>query len=140
MADADNTMGISIITPDRVFYEGRALMVEFTTTEGEIGVYPRHIPLTTVLYPGVVTITVSEDEKKLAGIYAGFAEILGDKVTILAEAAEWPDEIDVDRAKEARDRAERRLKSSDANINMARAELALRKSLVRIELAEGDKK
>ena len=67
-------------------------------------------------------------------------EITQEKVTILAQSCEWPDEIDVERAKEARDRAERRLKSSDENINVARAELALRKSLVRLELAEGDKK
>ena len=63
-------------------------------------------------------------------------EITQDKVTILAQSCEWPDEIDMNRATEARDRAERRLKSTDENINMSRAELALRKSLVRIKLAE----
>lgn len=62
-------------------------------------------------------------------------EITQEKVTILAQSCEWPEEIDVNRAQEAKARAERRLKSSDANINMARADLALRKSLIRIELA-----
>lgn len=76
-------------------------MIEFNTTEGEIGVYPDHIPLTTVLAPGVVTITNGEDVKE-AAVHAGFAEILGDKVTLLAEIAEWPDEIDEKRAEAAK--------------------------------------
>ena len=104
---------LEVISPERVFYTGDVEMVELTTTEGDIGILAGHIPLTTIVAPGVLTISEP------------------DNVT---------DEIDVDRAKEARDRAERRLKSSDENVNMARAELALRKSLVRIELAEGNKK
>ena len=128
---ADNSFEVKIITPDRVFYEGTAEMIEFNTVEGEIGVYKNHIPLTTVIAPGIVVITEG-DEKKKAAVHAGFAEILTDKVTILAEVAEWPDEIDVDRAMAARDRAEKRLAEKDAGLDVMRAELALRKSLVRI--------
>lgn len=54
---ADNLFQVEIITPDRIFYRGQASMIEFTTTEGEIGVFKDHIPLTTVLAPGIVTIT-----------------------------------------------------------------------------------
>ena len=128
---ADNSFEVRIITPTRVFYEGTAEMIEFNTVEGEIGVYKNHIPLTTVIAPGIVVITEG-DEKKKAAVHAGFAEILTDKVTILAEVAEWPDEIDVDRAMAARDRAEKRLAEKDAGLDVMRAELALRKSLVRI--------
>ncbi len=128
---ADNSFEVKIITPDRVFYEGTAEMIEFNTVEGEIGVYKNHIPLTTVIAPGIVVITEG-DEKKKAAVHAGFAEILTDKVTILAEVAEWPDEIDVDRAMAARDRAEKRLAEKDAGLDVMRAEMALRKSLVRI--------
>ena len=78
---------LQIITPDRVFYEGEASMVEFTSVDGEMGVYKHHIPLTTVLAPGIVTIT-EENGKKDAAIHAGFVQILGDKVTFLAEIAE----------------------------------------------------
>jgi F-type H+-transporting ATPase subunit epsilon len=128
---ADNSFVVRIITPERVFYEGSAEMIEFNTVEGEIGVYKNHIPLTTVIAPGIVVITEGEEKRK-AAVHAGFAEILGDKVTILAEVAEWPDEIDVDRAMAARDRAEKRLAEKADNVDIARAEIALRKSLVRI--------
>ena len=89
----------------------------------------------TAMMPGVLTITESGSQKKEAAVLEGFMEITQDKVTILAQSCEWPEEIDVNRAIEARERAERRLKSSDATINISRAELALRKSLIRIELA-----
>ena len=135
-----NKFQLEVISPERVFYTGEVEMVELTTTEGDIGILAGHIPLTTIVAPGVLTISEPENQTREAAVLEGFMEITQEKVTILAQSCEWPDEIDVDRAKEARDRAERRLKSSDANINMARAELALRKSLVRLELAEGDKK
>ena len=66
-----------------------------------IGVYRDHIPLTTVLEPGLVTIHHG-DEEQVAAVHAGFAEILGDKVTLLAELAEWPEEIDLERAEAAK--------------------------------------
>jgi F-type H+-transporting ATPase subunit epsilon len=129
---------LEVISPERVFYTGEVEMVELTTTEGDIGVYADHIPLTSIVAPGVLTITESSEEDgiKEAAVLEGFMEILPDKMTILAQSCEWPEEIDMNRAIEARTRAERRIKSSDANINMARAELALRKSLVRINLAK----
>ena len=130
---ADNLFQVEIITPDRVFYHGDASMIEFTTTEGEIGVYKDHIPLTTVLAPGIVTITAPEGANR-AVVHAGFAEILGDKVTLLAEVAEWPDEIDLDRARRAEDRARDRLNRKDANLDVARAELALKRALVRQDI------
>lgn len=132
---ADNIFKVEIITPDRVFYTGEATMIEFNTVEGEIGVYANHIPLTTVLAPGIVTIT-NGDEIKEAAVHAGFVEILGDKVTLLAEIAEWPDEIDEQRAERARDRAQERLAAKDTDVDLARAEFALRKALVRIEIKQ----
>ena len=92
----EKTFDVEIITPDRVFYKGTADLLEFNTESGEIGVYRDHIPLTTVLEPGLVTIHHG-DEEQVAAVHAGFAEILGDKVTLLAELAEWPEEIDLER-------------------------------------------
>ena len=135
MADANNLFKVEIITPERIFYTGEASMIEFTTTEGDIGVYKHHIPLTTVLAPGVVTITEAGGKKK-AAVHSGFAEIVGDKVTLLAEIAEWPDEIDKNRAEEAKARAERRLKMKEAGLDVKRAEIALRKALVRLDVKE----
>ena len=130
---ADNTFKVSIITPERIFYEGEASMVEFNTVEGEIGVLPKHIPLTTVIAPGICTITEAEGVKK-AAVHAGLAEILPDKVTLLAEIAEWPEEIDVERARSAEDRARARLAEKDANLDVLRAEVALKKALVRQDI------
>lgn len=127
---------LEVISPERVFYTGDVEMVELNTTEGEIGIYADHIPLTTIVAPGVLTITESGDELKEAAVLEGFMEITPEKVTILAQSCEWPEEIDIHRAEEAKARAERRLKSADSEVNMARAELALRKSLIRIGLAE----
>ena len=133
---ADNLCDLKIITPDRVFYSGKASFLELNTVEGEIGIYKNHIPMTTVLEPGIATITEEGGNKKEAALHTGFMEILGDRITILAEIAEWPDEIDRNRAQEAKIRAERRLQNDKSNINITRAELALHKALVRIELAD----
>lgn len=132
MAEENKLFDVEIITPDRVFFTGKASMIEFNTTVGEIGVYKNHIPLTTVLAPGIVTLTMDEG-KKTAAVHAGFAEILPEKVTLLAEIAEWPDEIDTTRAEAALERAKERLAAKEKNIDLVRAEYALRKALVRIE-------
>lgn len=133
MADGDRNFQIEIITPDRIFYRGETEMIEFTAVDGDIGIYKNHIPLTTVVAPGILTISEAGG-KKQAALHAGFAEILPDKVTILAEVAEWPDEIDANRAEEARKRAEDRLKNIESKIDVNRAELALKRALVRMSL------
>ena len=132
MADK-NTFLLRIITPERLFYEGRAEMVEFNTTEGEVGILPGHIPLTVILKPGILNIYEPEGEKN-AALHAGFAEILQDRVTILAEIVEWPQEIDASRAEAARARAEERLHSRTPETDIARAETALQRAMARIEV------
>ncbi len=128
---AENTFKLKIITPERVFYEGDVTMVEFNTIEGQIGILKKHVPTTVIVSPGVLTIT--EDEGvKMAALHSGFAEILQDEVTILAELVEWPDEIDSNRAEEARIRAERRIAANDDGTDLDRAEVALKKAIARI--------
>ncbi len=124
---------LQVITPERKFYEGDASMVELSTTEGDIGVYRNHIPLTAIVAPGVLKIH-EEGGVKEAALMSGFIEILPEKITIMAEVAEWPEEIDANRAEEARIRAERRLKEENGEIDTMRAELALRRALVRLSL------
>ena len=124
---------LRIITPDRVFYEGTADMIEFNTTEGEIGVLPGHIPMTVIIKPGVLTIT-EKDEVKEAALHSGFVEILPDRMTILAEVVEWPGEIDLERAEAAKRRAEERIKSHTPETDMARAEPALMRAIARIQV------
>ncbi|WP_349668015.1 ATP synthase F1 subunit epsilon [Lacrimispora sp.] len=124
---------LQIITPERKFYEGEASMVELTTTEGEIGVYRGHIPMTAIVAPGVLKIHEAGGIKE-AALMSGFLEILPEKIVIMAEVAEWPEEIDINRAQEAKVRAERRLKEQSGETDIVRAETALKKALVRISL------
>ncbi len=130
MADV---MKLQIVTPEEKFYEGDVTMAELTTTEGDIGIYPSHIPLTAVVAPGVLKIHEAGEVKE-AALMSGFITILPDTVTIMAEVIEWPDEIDFKRAEEAKARAERRLSSHDSNLDVLRAEMALKRALVRLEL------
>lgn len=134
MAD-ERYFDLEIITPDRVFWKGQAMMLELNTTEGQVGIYKRHIPMTMILEPGIMTIHL-EGGVKEAAVHAGFIEILPEKLVVMAETAEWPEEIDVNRAKEAEARAERRLQAHDPKINTSRAELALKRALARQEAAK----
>ena len=124
---------LRIITPDRVFYEGDIDMVEFNTTEGEIGVLPGHIPMTVFIKPGILKITEAEEVKE-AALHAGFVEILPEGVTILAEIIEWPFEIDLERAEAARERAENRIRIHTSETDIARAETALQRAIARISV------
>ena len=139
MADNRN-FHLKIISPTRIFYEQDAYMLEFCSTEGEMGIYAQHVPTTVVLVPGIMRITDDQGEKKIAAVHGGFVEILKNRVTVMAEIAEWPEEIDFSRAHEAQIRAERRLAAKDSTINQARAEFALRKALIRQELSGRAKK
>lgn len=131
MAENDNKFVLKVITPDRVFYEEEVSKVEFNTVEGEVGIYKQHIPMTMIIAPGILTIT-QENETKEAALHAGFAEVLQDKVTILAEIIEWPAEIDLKRAEEAKDRAEGRIRENAPGTDMKRAELSLKRAIARI--------
>lgn len=130
---ADKNFQLRIITPDRVFYEGEVDMVEFNTTEGQIGVLPGHIPMTVIIKPGILNIYEASGEKE-AALHSGFVEILPERVTILAEIIEWPEEIDATRAEEARHRAEERLRSRTPETDVVRAETALLRAMARIEV------
>ncbi len=132
MAD---TFHLKITSPDRIFFEGEVTMVEINTTEGQIGVLANHIPLTSVLAPGVCYLNVPDGDPKVCVIHGEIFEILQDSMTILAEVCEWPNEIDVNRAEEAHGRAQKRLADKSEGTDIERAILALKRSVARIEAA-----
>lgn len=132
MAENKNFI-LRIITPERVFYEGPVDMVEFNTTEGEVGILPGHIPLTVIIKPGILNIYETEEEKT-AALHSGFVEILPEGITILAETIEWPSEIDEQRATAAKERAEERLHSQTLETDIMRAETALLRAVARIKV------
>ena len=132
----DNKLfNLKVVTPERIFYDGMVEMVELKTSEGDIGILKGHIPLTAVVAPGALVIKEATDTKQ-AALIDGIVRILQDNVTVLAQSCDWPDEIDVNRAKEAKIRAERRLAGQEGEVNFQRAELALKRSLTRLEVAD----
>ena len=128
-------MDVKIIIPDGMFFEGEGEFVEFTSVEGEMGVYENHIPLTTILEPCVLKIHHKGEVRKEA-VMGGFVEIQRDRITILAEDANRPEEIDVERAKAARERAKRRLETRSADVDVVRAEASLKRAIARIRAAK----
>ena len=131
---ADKTFRLEIIAPDRIFYSNDIYMVEYNTVEGQVGVYADHIPMTQIIAPGRLIITERNEEKQ-AALLSGFVEITSEKMTILAEAEECPQDIDIKRAEEAKIRAQRRISSEQGGIDIGRAELALKRALIRLEIA-----
>ena len=131
---ADKTFRLEIIAPDRIFYSNDIYMVEYNTVEGQVGVYADHIPMTQIIAPGRLIITERNEEKQ-AALLSGFVEITSEKMTSLAEAVEWPQDIDIKRAEEAKIRAHSRSSSEQGGIDIGRAELALKRALIRLEIA-----
>lgn len=132
---AEKSFRLEIISPDRIFYTNDVTMVEYNTVDGEVGVYAEHIPMTQIIAPGRLTIT-EENGQKTAALLSGFVEITPGKVTILAEAVEWPQNIDVARARRARQRAQQILEQETDERETALAEAALARALVRLDTVE----
>jgi len=126
---------LEIVTPERQLLSQSVDAVQLPGADGELGILPGHAPLITELGIGVLTYRDAQETGHLA-IIRGFAEVLPDRVSVLAEIAEHAGEIDVERAKAARERAEKRLASgSSASIDWARAAGALQRSLIRLRVA-----
>lgn len=129
-------MTVEVVTPERVVYSGQAEMVIARGVQGDLGILPNHMPLVSPLKTAPVRIkTEGEKEVKMA-VSGGFMEVRGDKVTILAETAELPGDIDVERAKAAKDRAEKRLAEKYAELDVQRAERALQRAMARLDVTK----
>lgn len=132
MAD---TFQLEIVTPEKKVVETRAEEVQIPGKNGYLGVLPGHAPLITELAVGEIKYRESGSAEKLLAVAWGFAEVLPDKVTILAETAERPAEIDVDRARRAKENAEKELTSGDINVDVDRALDALQLAETRLDVA-----
>ena len=125
---------LSIVTPERELVRVQADEVELPGTEGYFGVLPGHTPLLATLTVGRLTYRVGQERHVLA-IATGLAEVLPDRVTVLSQIAELPEDIDVARAEEARKRAEARLGSKGEDLDYERARNALDKAILRLQVA-----
>ena len=129
MAEAKTRL--RIVTPSKELYNDEATMVIMRGVNGDLGVLKGHQPLTTILDYGILKIKNGEQEKE-ATLFGGFVDVQPDAVNILTDSAEWIEDIDIQWAKEAKERAEKRLNSKDSNVNMLRAELALKRATIRL--------
>ena len=132
------SIALVIVTPERQLLRETVVETTLPGADGCLGILPGHAPLITELGIGELAYRAkSASEAGHLAIISGFAEVLGERVTVLAETAERPEEIDVARAEEAKKRAEQRLASaaSDPNVDWSRAAIALQRSLIRIQVA-----
>jgi F-type H+-transporting ATPase subunit epsilon len=130
-----DTFQLEIVTPTRLLVEEAAEEAQIPGASGYLGILPGHAPLISELGVGVITYKAGGETHTLSVAW-GFMEVLPDKVTILAEAAERPNEIDAERAQQSKDRAEDRLKSNDPEVDYTRAEDALKRAETRLDVAK----
>jgi len=126
-----------VVTPERQLLRETVVEVDVPGKEGQLGILPGHAPLMTELGIGALSYKLSASSQLVViAVIQGFAEVLPDRVTVLAETAERAEEIDLARAEAAKARAEQRLASGDSNIDWDRAVVALQKSLIRIQVVK----
>jgi F-type H+-transporting ATPase subunit epsilon len=127
---------LEIVTPEKLALREQVDEVTLPGLDGELGVLPDHTPLISQLKTGVLTYRQGGERRQMH-VSGGFAEVLGDRVSVLSDVAERPDEIDLERARAARERAERRLSqqlSGTSDVDFRRAQLKLERALIRIQL------
>lgn len=131
-----STLVLEVVTPERKVFEETVDMVTAKGVEGELGILPNHIPFVTPLQIAPLTVKKQGQPDRQIAVHGGFMEVRKNKVVILAESAELPEDIDVDRAKAAKQRAEERLRVKQSEIDFRRAELALQRAMNRLNVSE----
>ncbi|MGB7062266.1 MAG: ATP synthase F1 subunit epsilon [Candidatus Zixiibacteriota bacterium] len=127
---------LTIVTPEKIFYEHEVLSLVAPGSEGYLGVLTDHAPLITALVPGKLTVKDDKERELILATSGGFMEVFKNHVTVLAHSVEFLDDIDYERAKRALERAEQRVKSRDPAIDITRAFAALERARNRRRLYE----
>ncbi|MBF0275384.1 MAG: F0F1 ATP synthase subunit epsilon [Nitrospinae bacterium] len=135
-----STVKIDVVTPERGIYSGEVEFVVIPGTMGELGVYPKHAPLLTTLQTGELRMKLPEGKEESIFVSGGFCEILPDQITVLGDVAERADEIDEERAQAAAHRAEELMKAPTEKVDLSTAEASIRKSSIRLKIAQKRKK
>ena len=130
---------VAIVTPEKTAFETTAVSVVIPGVAGYLGVWADHAPLVTAMVPGVVTVREQDRgaraAARLMAVSGGFVEIARNEVTILSDTCEAADQIDVDRAKKALERAQERLRAPEPGIDLERARLAAERAEARLRVA-----
>ena len=125
---------LRITTPDDIKYIDEVDMVVIRSTSGDIGLMPGHAPAAFILDDGVMRIKDGEDELRMA-VFGGIAQIRNNRVTVIANDAQWPDDIDPARVETERARIERRLKESKDDLEIQKDQVLMRRTLVQMEVS-----
>jgi F-type H+-transporting ATPase subunit epsilon len=135
------TMKLEIVTAERQVFSGDDITTIIAQgAEGQMTILPKHAPLVTMLEPAELVIRRNSGDEMFMIITGGFIEVKPEKTIILADACERSDEIDIERAIAAKERAEERLKNLTEELDQSRAEAALRRSMARLRVAERRRK
>ena len=130
---------LEVVTAERVVFSEDVETVVAPGIEGQLGILPHHAPLMTILHTGELRVRKSGEEFSLA-ISGGFFEVRPDRIIVLADVAERAEEIDLSRAEEAKRRAQEELKRRPPGVDLAQAEAALARALVRLKVGERRKR
>lgn len=125
------TMRLEIATAERVVYSEDVEILVAPGMDGQLGILPNHAPLLTALQPGEIRV-VREGEESYMAVSGGFLEVMANRVTILADTAERAEEIDIERAEEAMQRAQERIETSVSDMDLQRALASIRRSQARL--------
>jgi len=127
---------LTIVTPEEVVFEDEVVSIVAPGSEGYLGVLTDHAPLITALVPGKLTVKGKEGKEQIFCVSGGFLEVSDNVATVLADAVEPREKIDVERARQALERAQKRLEIKSPEIDVARAQAALSRALNRIKVYE----
>lgn len=132
---SEKVISLKVITPTRILFEGeaRSFIVKTRGEVGEFAVLADHAPMTASVGIGKLVIVLPNGEEKISTLFDGYVVVQNNNAVIISEAAEWPDEIDEERALRSKERAEKRIAEKE-NIDMARAQSSLLRALVRLDL------
>ena len=131
----DKSFGLDIVTPDKKFFGDNVEMIVINTTQGKIGVMSNHIPMVFAVVPGIIKIRKDGIDRN-AFVSEGFMEVGGNAVTLMVDAAEWPEDIDIRRAERAKERAEENLRKELAHKEYMRYKAALLRAVERIKITK----
>lgn len=123
---------LNILTPTEKFYEGDVAEINTSTNAGDIGILPQHSPFIGLLKPTVTKLKLDDGSEKSLFTSTGILQVTKEEIKIIVDDAEWPEDIDVDRAEKAKERAEHRLHESDPKVDARRAEIALQRAIARM--------
>lgn len=135
MAEKGKTIHLEVITPDAAVLQEDVEFVLVRALDGDLGIMPNHAPLIASL--SIAPLFYDKDSRrKCVSVASGFLEVNGNKMTVISPAAELPQAIDVKRAQSAKDRAEKRLHNNHGDIDVERANLAMKRALCRLHVAK----